>query len=419
VKNPKLPVKKPPAHARSEVTAECDTTGRYLVTFKDGATRKGIKLLKSIGLKVANMDDVKDGVLSESAATGADVLVFPRLGMAVLSGEDGHDDLVRFLNSRTGSQIPFLSILPERTVYLADTPSDPSLNPNPSEDVATWGIQRIRAHTSQFDGTGIRIAVLDSGLDLNHADFAGRTTPQQRQSFVWADSSVQDVRGHGTHCTGIACGPRQPQHGPRYGVAGGTQLFIGKVVNDQGVGAEGWIAQGLDWAIKMNCVVISMSIEQIIFPGDVFNQTYELAARRALDSSLLVIASAGNHSDRKHQYVLPVSAPANCPSIMAVGSVGLETRISNFSNGGINPSGGEVNIAGPGERIYSSFPSNSFARDSGTSMATPFVAGVAALYAQAVPTARGRSLWNLLVQSARGGVGPSADVGSGLVQAPQ
>ena len=104
---------------------------------------------------------------------------------------------------------------------------------------------------------------------------------------------------------------------------------------------------------------------------------------------------------------------------MAVAVVDQRLGVARFSCGGINPQGGQVDIAGPGVDIHSSWPRPSlYKRISGTSMATPHVAGIAALYAEAFPEARGRGLWALLIQNARRLTLPSRDVGIGLVQAP-
>ena len=161
-----------------------------------------------------------------------------------------------------------------------------------------------------------------------------------------------------------------------------------------------------------------MSLGAPVSPGERPSAVYENVARRAIASGTLIIAAAGNDSSRPGR-IAPVSRPANCPSIMAVAALDSRLRVAFFSNGGINPNGGGVDIAGPGVDIYSTWPmSRRYNTISGTSMATPHVAGIAALFAEANPRASASSLWSLLVRNARRLALPSRDVGSGLVQAP-
>jgi subtilisin len=127
----------------------------------------------------------------------------------------------------------------------------------------------------------------------------------------------------------------------------------------------------------------------------------------------------GNESQRPG-FIAPVGRPANCPSIMAVAAVDNRLGVAPFSCGGINPEGGGVDIAGPGVNVYSSWPMPTRYRSiSGTSMATPHVSGIAALWLEARgsnTTAQG--VWQLLVSNARRLPLPARDVGTGLVQAP-
>ena len=108
-----------------------------------------------------------------------------------------------------------------------------------AQSAATWGLACTRAELSAYSGGGIKVAVLDTGFDLTHPDFSGRTIVQQ--SFVPDDMSVQDAQGHGTHCIGTACGPRAPAGQIRYGVAHGADIYVGKVLNNAGSGQEGWV----------------------------------------------------------------------------------------------------------------------------------------------------------------------------------
>src|SRR5687768_12474874 len=145
-----------------------------------------------------------------------------------------------------------------------------------------------------------------------------------------------------------------------------------------------------------------MSLGTATQQGDQHSQVYETAAQRALAANTLLIAAAGNESDRRNGLINPVGHPANCPSIMAVGAVDSDMQIAFFSTRGTEPNGGGVDIVGPGVEVYSTVPMpGKHGRKSGTSMACPHVAGIAALYAEANPNATARELWQHLVNNAK------------------
>lgn len=196
---------------------------------------------------------------------------------------------------------------------------------------------------------------------------------------------------------------------------------------------------GINWAITNQCQVISMSLGAAVQPGEPFSTIYENVAQRALRSNpgTLIVAAAGNESSRPG-LIAPVGRPANCPSILAVAALDTDMRIARFSNGGINGNGGGVDIAGPGVEIFSSVPEPfppsvqppatpfngrpwppRYHIISGTSMACPHVAGIAALWLEARGAGTtAQALWQLLTGNARRLTLPSRDVGAGLVQAP-
>src|SRR5439155_7585637 len=150
-------------------------------------------------------------------------------------------------------------------------------------------------------------------------------------------------------------------------------------------------------------------------PGQAYSRTFEQVALRALSKGTLIIAAAGNGSDRRNGHIDPVGHPANCPSIMAVGAIDVNSAIAWFSCGTVD-STSSVDIVGPGVDIHSSWPMPLRNKTiSGTSMATPHVAGCAALIAQATG-ARDYGLWARLAQIGKRLPLPSTDVGSGLVQ---
>jgi len=185
-----------------------------------------------------------------------------------------------------------------------------------------------------------------------------------------------------------------------------------------------------------------MSLGAAVLPGEPFSPVYEAVAQRALQSNpgTLIIAAAGNSSrlpnGQRRVPPNPVGRPANCPSIMAVAALDANLGIAPFSDGEINPNGGGVDIAGPGVSVFSSvpepFPASvqpggldrpwppRYHTISGTSMATPHVAGIAAMWLEARGAGTSaQALWQLLTGNARRLALSSRDAGAGLVLAPQ
>jgi subtilisin len=438
------------------------TTGRYLVLMREDAIEAGVSALSDVvGASVANAADFDDGAVEGDQLAEAEAVVFDKLAVAVV---DVPPEQTQALGTAVAEEDAILAVEPERVVYaLQDySPGNAGLPTTPAEmgsaprlpveylrgyraavnhlvdsvlaagglpgevdeqaivaafdeSSVTWGLQVTKAAASRFSGKGIKVAVLDTGLDLGHPDFQGRSITSS--SFV-SNQAVQDGHGHGTHCIGTSCGPRQPGQLPRYGIAYGAEIFAGKVLSNQGSGADGGILAGINWAITSGCQVISMSLGAPVQPGQGYSSIFEQVTRRALDQGTLIVAAAGNESQRP-THIAPVGHPANCPSMMAVGALDSRFLVAYFSCGGINPQGGQVDIAGPGVQIRSSWPRpRLYNTISGTSMATPHVAGIAALHAEANRSARGRALWTVLIQNARRLALPSRDIGTGLVQAP-
>jgi subtilisin len=401
---------------------DATTTGRHLICYREGMEKEAMAQMRSNKLRVAHSRDFEGQNLTLEAAGDAEVLYFDELGVSVLSGDAtlsrGGDFLASIASAENVQLVEpeyfvfslsseyLRGFLSAATAIAKDLGSASAGDQADQEEAsavgATWGLVACRVPPSTRSGVGIRVAVLDTGLDLGHPDFAGRSVTSQ--TFV--GEPVQDLHGHGTHCVGTACGPLRP-HGAtpvvRYGVAHRSSIFVGKVLSNAGNGVGGSVLAGMNWAVANNCQVISMSLGSISPP----QVAYTNAGNAALNRGCLIIAAAGNDTAR------PTRAPANSPSIMSVASLDRNLAPSSFSNVG------KIDISGPGRDVASSWPRPQLYRTiSGTSMATPHVAGCAALWAESDRSLRGTALWNRLKATSRRLPYTADKVGAGLVQAP-
>jgi len=416
-------------------------TGNILVLMRDNirAATAAKRLEKACGMKVAVSKDYKGQTRTKALMHEAPIRFMDHLKAATICPHDGkhaksmiqqlsEDGDVRFVRpefhmfAANSYEERYRAWVREGLHLLIDglpdgAYPDPPKREHPQSTTSTWGIGATLAETSSLTGAGVKLAVLDTGMALDHPDFAGRAITSK--SFV-PEEAVQDGNGHGTHCIGTSCGPLADGSRLRYGVAHEAEIFVGKVLSNEGSGQEAWILEGIEWAIEQGCDVISMSLGRGVEIGERPDPFYEAAGEVALENNALIVAAAGNDSARQFGAIAPVGAPANSQSIMAVAALDNALRVADFSCGGINPGGGEVDIAAPGVDIFSSFLlPETYKRLNGTSMACPHVAGIAALLAQSDDALRGQALWDALTATARD-VGLSAtDAGSGLVQAPQ
>lgn len=395
-------------------------TGRYLITYKEDAIEQGLQSLKAQGFRAADARDFRDQAVSLADVGDAEAVVFPEIGVSLVGGE-AFAARGLSVQAEIAADSPVAAIEPEYFVFSDATSTEYlrgfrraadaiALDLSPGEELeleepeaqvlgATWGLVRCKVPPSVRSGAGIKTAVLDTGMDLGHPDFAGRAFVTQ--TFV--GQPVQDLHGHGTHCIGTASGPRAPAGSiPRYGIAYKAPIYVGKVLNNSGSGSTGSVLAGMNWAIANRCPVISMSLGS----QAPVQAAYTAAGSAALGNGCLIIAAAGNSASN-------TGAPANSPTIMSVASIDPTLSPSSFSNFG------KIEIAAPGRDVFSSVPRPTrYGTKSGTSMATPHVAGCAALWAESNPGLRGMTLWRRLEAAARPLSFPPARVGRGLVQAP-
>lgn len=274
---------------------------------------------------------------------------------------------------------------------------------------------------SLYTGKGVDICILDTGLELSHPDFFGRNI--EGKSFIAGEDWNRDPNGHGTHCAGVATGNIRLDNGKRYGIAKDANLKIAKVLSDAGKGTTSSVIDAIDWAITKKFRILSLSLASPVLLNEAPSPLFETIGARALENNCIIIAAAGNGSNRP-AVPKPVSMPANSMSVMAVGAIDGQMKVAKFSNAGLNPStGGNVNICAPGVDIISSYPKNSKNKNSnyyamsGTSMATPHVSGLIALYMEQFPEKSAKEIWELVETKAKPIEGLKyRDIGNGLIQ---
>lgn len=331
-------------------------------------------------------------------------------------------------------------VMPTRLVDPVDVAADGS-------EGDSWGIAAVRADTSEFTGAGTRVAVLDTGIDSVHPAFTG--------ADLWEEDftgcGLGDKHGHGTHCAGTIFG--RDVNGVRIGVARGVRnALIGKVLADDGSGSAEALFNGLIWAMTNKAQVISMSVG-FDYPGMVralvdkdwpleqaasrafeayrantrlFDSVMDIIRAReaALGTSCVVVAAAGNESRRGHTpgYEVAASLPGAAVGVLSTGALtptpdGL--AVAWFSNT-------RPRLSAPGTDIKSAFRGGGLGLMSGTSMACPHVAGIAALWWEAErrrqPRATADTVTAAIIAACRvDGFAPNVDPaarGSGLVTAP-
>ncbi|WP_329344007.1 S8 family serine peptidase [Streptomyces sp. NBC_00663] len=280
-------------------------------------------------------------------------------------------------------------------------------------DRSTRQVHAPEAWAAGYDGKGTKVAVLDTGADADHPDLKGRISAAKN----FTDSAdADDHQGHGTHTTSTVGGTGAASDGRKKGVAPGAELLNGKVLNDGGYGETSWIIAGMQWAVDQGADVVSMSLgnpERTDCTDPMAQATEELA--RSSTNTLFVIA-AGNSGPGNNT----VSSPGCAPSVLTVGAVDRDDSTANFSSRGpaygshslkpeITAPGVAISAANAGGRGVYAYQSMS-----GTSMATPHVAGAAALVKQAHPDWSAARIKAALVSSADAGIpGDVRETGGG------
>jgi subtilisin len=279
-----------------------------------------------------------------------------------------------------------------------------------ADETLEWGVDRIDAdivHEYNILGTGVKVAIMDTGIDYNHLDLAANYKGGYDFGGIFFgiinDDDPMDFNGHGTHCAGIVAAVRGNGIGV-IGVAPEADLYAVKVFDDLGYCFYSDVIEGLEWCIKKKIQVISMSFGSAYTAGD---PGIEPWINKAYNKGILLVGAAGN----KDSGVDTVVYPARYANVIAVAATNSDDNRASFSS-----TGPAVELAAPGVGIYSTVPGG-YATYSGTSMACPHVAGTAALVIAA------ESLSNvevrLRLQQTADYLGAPSQYGYGLVDADE
>ncbi len=302
------------------------------------------------------------------------------------------------------SNLPYVQkIFPDRPVTLRDTYSDPPFNAD------------YFPQASSATGEGMVIAIIDTGVDYLHPDLGGGIGPLYKviagYDFINDDNDPMDDNGHGTHCAGIAAA-----NGVLKGIAPGASILAYKVLNTAGNGIFSDIIAALEKAADPDgdpltpdaAHVVSISIGGYGNPDDALS----MAVDNAVAEGIVCVVAAGN----EYNYY-SITSPGSARDAITVGASDLDNRIAVFSSRG--PTNNiflpKPDVLAPGVSIYSTLPDGKYGFKSGTSMATPYVAGAAAIVRQVYPFLGPLEIKNLLRETATSIGEDALTQGSGLI----
>lgn len=354
--------------AQTEAASTAGTEGDYVVVLKD---------------------NVPDADLAATELAGKHKFALEHVYSKAVKGFAGHVSKSELKQLSADPRVAFVT--EDRVVEAFAKPSSPQIQ---SQTLPT-GINRVDAELSTNWGTGVGVAVIDTGIDLTHPDLASAIVAQKN---CVSNKNANDDNGHGTHVAGTI-GARNNTIGV-VGVAPQVGLIAVKVLNSQGSGTWSQIICGIDWvtanASKYNIKVANMSLGGSGVSdnncGFSNNDPLHMAICNSRNAGVTYVVAAGNSAADTattvpagyDDAVITVSALADSDGKAggtgAGTSYGPDDTFATFSN-----FGSAVDIGAPGVNIYSTYKGGTYATLSGTSMATPHVAGAAALYIKSHP----------------------------------
>lgn len=302
----------------------------------------------------------------------------PRTGVYRVRAGESIEAAVARLQQRPGIAAAGANVVFKAADEAGDVaPNDPLLS-------RQWYLSTIGASKAwaRAKGEAVTVAVLDSGIDAGHPEFAGRLVGGI--SFVGGSAGPADDYGHGTHVAGLVGALANNGVGIA-GVAPNVKIMPIKVLDRNGMGTLDSVLSGIEAARDAGARVINMSLA-----SPISSSAQDYAIAECVKAGMIVVAAAGNEGTDSPSF------PAGSPGVIAVGSTSTSDRRSSFSNGGSH-----VRIVAPGEDIASTYPreSGSYVMKNGTSMATPIVAGVIAAMLSAKPTLKSAEVASILYQT--------------------
>ncbi|MFD9001482.1 S8 family serine peptidase [Streptomyces sp. NPDC059582] len=275
---------------------------------------------------------------------------------------------------------------------------------SPVLDRSTAQINAPTAWKAGYEGQGVKVAVLDTGVDATHPDLAGRIA--QAKDFSDSANTV-DHFGHGTHVASIVGGTGAASSGSRRGVAPKAELLIGKVLGDDGFGWESQVIAGMEWAAAEHAKVVNMSLGSDQ-PTDGTDPMSQALNTLSASTDTLFVVAAGNAGENGDS---TIGSPGAADAALTVGAVDRDDSLASFSSRGprLGDQAVKPDVTAPGVGIVAARAAGTTMGDpvdsdytaaSGTSMATPHVAGAVALLAQQHPGWTGQQLKDALISTA-------------------